>query len=252
MELSTAQWTAADGWSAPLPDWDDPATLVLAFGGSKLLDDPGPLAEVAAAYPRSRLVGCSSAGEIHGETLSDDTLTVAVARLAVTRLHLAHEIVDSPADSWAAGRSLARRLAAQDPELRSVFVLADGLGVNGSALTAGLVEGAGPDVVITGGMAGDGADFARTWVAAEGAPRQGCISAVGLSGAGLRVGHGSRGGWDIFGPERRITRSEGSMLYELDGQPALELYKKYLGERAAGLPATALLFPLAEIGRAHV
>ena len=35
------------------------------------------------------------------------------------------------------------------------------------------------------------------------------------------------------------------MLYELDGRPALALYKEYLGDRASGLPATALLFPLA-------
>ncbi len=34
------------------------------------------------------------------------------------------------------------------------------------------------------------------------------------------------------------------MLYELDGKPALDLYKRYLGEDAAGLPGTALLFPL--------
>ena len=51
------------------------------------------------------------------------------------------------------------------------------------------------------------------------------------------LGHGSRGGWDFFGPERRVTRSEGNVLYELDGTPALDLYKKYLGARASGLPA---------------
>jgi hypothetical protein len=58
------------------------------------------------------------------------------------------------------------------------------------------------------------------------------------------VSHGSRGGWDIFGPERVITRASGNVLYELDHRPALALYKQYLGDRAAGLPATALLFPL--------
>ena len=61
----------------------------------------------------------------------------------------------------------------------------------------------------------------------------------------MRVGHGSRGGWDIFGPERTVTRARDNVLYELDGRPALALYKEYLGERAAGLPATALRFPLA-------
>jgi hypothetical protein len=48
----------------------------------------------------------------------------------------------------------------------------------------------------------------------------------------------------VFGPERRVTRSEGNKVYELDGKPALGLYKTYLGERAAELPASAFLFPL--------
>ena len=42
-----------------------------------------------------------------------------------------------------------------------------------------------------------------------------------------------------FAPERRVTAARGNVLYELDGKPALALYKDYLGERAAGLPATA-------------
>lgn len=53
------------------------------------------------------------------------------------------------------------------------------------------------------------------------------------------------GGWDPFGPERLVTRSRRNVLYELDGQRALDLYVRYLGEHAAGLPATGLLFPLA-------
>ena len=70
------------------------------------------------------------------------------------------------------------------------------------------------------------------------------IAVLGLYGNRLKVGYGSLGGWDSFGPERLITRSRGNVLYELDGQSALELYKKYLGEHAKGLPATGLLFPL--------
>jgi hypothetical protein len=49
----------------------------------------------------------------------------------------------------------------------------------------------------------------------------------------------------MLGPEREVTRSDANVLYELDGHPALDLYKEYLGEQADGLPATGLLFPLA-------
>ena len=74
-------------------------------------------------------------------------------------------------------------------------------------------------------------------------PRQ--VTAVGLYGDRVRIAHGSKGGWDVLGPEREVTRSVGNVLFSLDGQPALTIYKQYLGDRAAGLPATGLLFPLA-------
>lgn len=231
--------------STPLPDWDGRQTLVMAFGGSALLADPRALREVLAAYPTSCVIGCSTSGEIFGETVSDDTVTVAVARFATTRLTLVSEQVPDPGHSHAAGLSLGKRLLGAEPETRAAFVLSDGLGVNRSELVSGLVDGTGQGVPISGGLAGDGARFAQTWVLVDGAPRAGYVTAVGFTGPDVAVSHGSRGGWDIFGPERRVTRSQGNVLYELDGQPALELYKKYLGERAAGLPATGLLFPLA-------
>ena len=245
MELFTTQWTKSDGWSAPLPAWDGVQTLVMVYGGSELLDDPGPLRDVLRTFPTARVVGCSSAGEIMEDTISDDSLTVAIARFAQTTLSQAHEQVLSPDQSFAAGLSLAKRLTSAEPDMRALFVVSDGLGVNGSTLIAGLLEGTEGKVTISGGLAGDGDRFGRTWVLADGAPRRGYVSAVGLGGPYVTVGHGTRGGWDIFGPERRITRSVGNVLFELDGLPALDLYKKYLGERAAGLPATALLFPLA-------
>ncbi len=71
------------------------------------------------------------------------------------------------------------------------------------------------------------------------------VAAVGFYGSAIRIGHGSAGGWDEFGPRRRITRSRGNVLFEFDGGPALDLYERYLGaEEARGLPGSGLLFPL--------
>jgi hypothetical protein len=100
-------------------------------------------------------------------------------------------------------------------------------------------------VTVTGGLAGDGDRFQSTWTVCDSKPIARSICAVGLYGDKIRIGHGSKGGWDLFGPERRVTRSRGNVLFEIDRRPALALYKEYLGERAAGLPATGLLFPLA-------
>jgi hypothetical protein len=167
---------------------------------------------------------------------------VAVARFSAGALLLARTEIASADQSFVAGATLADRLSG--PDLKAVFVLSDGLGVNGSELVRGLGKFLPPEVVVTGGLAGDGPRFKRTWVLDRGVPRTGFITALGIYGARARVAHGSKGGWEMFGPERVVTRSRGNVLYELDGKPALSLYKEYLGERARDLPASALLFPL--------
>lgn len=241
MQVHTIQYDST-GWSAPFPNLDSPRTVVMVFGGAGFVDEPGPLEQVHDAFPTSVVIGCSTAGEISGEQLFDDSLVVAVLAFEHTDVaHAAAPVADA-AGSRQAGESLARQLDAAD--LRAVFVLSDGLHVNGSALAAGINSVLAPDVVVTGGLAGDGDRFERTWVLHQGKPAAGWTTAVGFYGDRVRYGHGSRGGWDIFGPERSVTRSEGNVLYELDGIPALELYKTYLGERAAELPGSALLFPL--------
>lgn len=244
MDLFAAQWSVASGWSAPLPPVDGRQTLVLVFGSVTTTAAAG-IADVVAAYPTSVVVGCSTAGEILGELVYDDTVTVSIARFDDAFITTAAAAVGAVEESYACGAELGRRLRAADEDLQAVFVLSDGLRVNGSAMTAGLAAEVGSGVAITGGLAGDGGRFASTWVLVDGKPREGWVTAVGLSGPRLEIGHGSEGGWDIFGPERRVTRSEGNVLFELDGKPALSLYKRYLGDRADGLPATALLFPLA-------
>ncbi|MEZ5264641.1 MAG: FIST N-terminal domain-containing protein [Acidimicrobiales bacterium] len=251
MLITTLRWDQEIGWSAPFPDHDGPTTFVLAFGPSSLLDDPTPLHELHAAFPRSAVVGCSTSGEIDGDSVDDGSVVVTVTRFDDVALTVVPLEVPDAAASRQAGEAAARRLLAAQPALQAAFVLSDGLGVNGSTLVEGLTAVLPPEVVITGGLAGDGDRFERTWVLVDGEPRAHHVVAVGLSGPGLLVGYGSQGGWEIFGPERRITRAEGNVLYELDGQPALALYKKYLGDRRgparhrAALPL-ALRIPGAE------
>jgi hypothetical protein len=244
MDLFTARWTRGSGWSSPLPAWDGPGTLVLVFGSSDLLDDDTDLRAVAAAFPSSAVIGCSTSGEILDSGVYDESITVAVTRFERTALALEVEPV-SQSSSAQMGRRIGTRLRERGDDLASVFVLSDGLDINGSDLAGGLAEGVHGSAVITGGLAGDGSRFERTWVLVDGRPAAGHVTAVGLYGTALEVGYGFEGGWTVLGPQRVVTRSEGNVLLELDGQPALELYKTYLGERAAGLPATALLFPLA-------
>ncbi|MEZ4449421.1 MAG: FIST N-terminal domain-containing protein [Nannocystaceae bacterium] len=244
MELALIRHELKSGWSREgFPDLDSSSTLVIVFGAPSYHDDAAAIEALVSAYPRSTVIGCSTSGEIFGTKIYDESLAIAVVRFAHTRVAAASRVISRAADSEAAGRALAESLAADD--LRGVFVLSDGLGVNGTELVRGLSSALPAGVAVTGGLAGDGSNFTRTWVLHEGRPQSGIISAVGLYGDRIRIGHGSKGGWDPFGPRRQVTRSVGNVLYELDGRPALQLYKEYLGDRAEGLPATGLLFPLA-------
>ncbi len=244
MELQTIVYDTARGWHAPLPGHlDSPATLLLAFGGRECAADSRPFDDIAAAFPQAVIAGCSTSGEICAGEVGDDTITLAVCRFAYTSLRFASAPIASAEASYEAGQQLAAALSATG--LRAVFVLSDGLNVNGTRLVEGINSALPAQVVVTGGLAGDGDRFAQTWVLEHGRPKSGTVTAVGFYGERLRVGHGFDAGWSSFGPERRVTRSSGNVLYELDGKPALALYKEYLGERAHGLPATGLLFPLA-------
>lgn len=243
MYIEQQYWTASEGWQKESAvSVDGNASLVLVFGAGHLLADAARMDEVRAFYPAAPLLGCSTSGEICGTRVRDDSLVVTAVRFEHTAIKLAQTTVNGSEDSAHAGQRLAQDLVQQD--LVHVLVLSDGLKVNGTELARGLRENLPQGVAVTGGMAGDGANFKQTLVCADGPPADGMIAALGFYGDHLKVGYGSLGGWDSFGAERLITRSKGNVLYELDGRSALELYKRYLGEHAAG-PAEALLFPLA-------
>lgn len=221
----------------------DNHTLVVVFASPALCGNPVVLDRLRTAFPRSTMTGCSTAGEIIGTSLRDHTAVLGVLRFRDVVLHTASAPVWDLSGSFDAGQAVALQLA--DPALRALLVFSDGTQVNGSELVRGLRSSVDDNVVISGGLAGDGGRFERTYVIDGGEPRSATVTAVGLYGDSLIVGHGSRSGWHTFGLERTITAATGNVLHELDGRPALDLYCDYLGDLVAGLPASALLFPLA-------
>ena len=243
MRIEQRKWCPRDGWSPAPPTANEQTSLVLAFGSKEILAGNPALTEVCQAYPEAFVVGCSTAGEIAGTSVSDNSLVVTAVSLEHSRVRTAQLVLDEVADSHEAGRRLALDLPPEG--LVHVVVIADGTLVNGSALVRGLNDHLPAGVQVTGGLAGDGERFEETLVFVGDEPRVGLVAAIGLYGGRLRVGFGSLGGWDPFGPDRLITRSEGNVLYELDGRSALGLYRTYLGDYARELPASALLFPLA-------
>jgi hypothetical protein len=244
MHVEPFFYTQKNAWSVPaLPDLDSEQTLILLFGAPEYIDHQEPFKMLTDAYPKSNIIGCSSAGEILEDSVADGSVVVAAVRFHHTDLKTASATVSNDHSSFQAGKALASHLLADD--LKGVFLLSPGTEVNGSELVKGLNSVIPASVPITGGLAADGGRFEKTWTILDGMLQEEVVVAVGFYGERIKFGYGSGGGWDIFGPERRVTQSTGNVLYALDDKPALTLYKSYLGERASGLPATALLFPLA-------
>lgn len=242
MRVAQLSWTETAGW-AVAPGERTKADLVFFFGTRKALACGARYEELRAMYPDAHILGCSTGGQIRNQDITDDEVAAAAIRFDATNLRVASEPAPSPEWSRSCGEAIGRGLGA--PDLVGVFVLSDGLNVNGSELVAGIISAVGKHVSVTGGLAGDGAEFRETLVGANSTPRKQMVVAVGFYGKSIRIRHGSAGGWDEFGPRRRITRSRGSVLFEFDGEPALDLYERYLGaDEARGLPGSGLLFPL--------
>jgi len=243
MNIEQRKWTEAGGWEPDNPgDLGNSAQLVLLFGNKTILRKKKLFSEIKQVYPNAHLLGCSTAGEIYGTQVSDDSLVVTAVSFEHTQLKGTKVKIDKMENSFKAGQQLSRSLEKED--LVHVFVLSDGLKINGSELVKGLIKHLPEHVSITGGLSGDGALFRETYVLWDDEPERDTVAVLGLYGNRLRVGYASFGGWDPFGPERLITQSRGNVLFELDGKSALMLYKKYLGKHAKGLPSTGLLFPL--------
>lgn len=244
MKSEQYSWRQESGWSPALPSRRESEQLVLLFGGGAALQDDAAMATLRAAFPKAELVGCSTAGEIFGTRVYDDTLVATAISFDSTRVAVHRQELANGEASRSAGAKLGD--AIEPDGLAHVFVLSDGLLVNGSELVAGLVSELPAGVAVTGGLSADGPRFEQTFVLDERGARSGTVTAVAFYGQRLEVGYASLGGWDTFGPERVVTRSTGNVLFELDGKDALQLYRDYLGPEAAeGLPATGLLFPLA-------
>ncbi|MBC8768138.1 FIST C-terminal domain-containing protein [Arenibacter sp. BSSL-BM3] len=199
--------------------------------------------KLAHKYENAILIGCSTAGEILGNEVLDSTIALTAVRFEKTKIRIEEvDLVSYNLDSFTAGKALSNKLIGTD--LRHIFVLSDGLIVNGAELVKGLHTDLDKAVSITGGLAGDCSNFENTFVIAGSKIASKKIVALGLYGSELNIGFGSKGGWDSFGIERLVTKSKNNVLYELDGQPALELYKSFLGDMAKDLPGSGLLFPL--------
>ena len=239
--MKISQYKIEEGQNNQLNN-DLKVNLVLVFADRNQLEKQ--IAGILVpAFPNAEILYCSTAGEIMNDTVSEGSICITAIEFEKTELKTALINIRDYNDSAEAGKAIVNGLVGD--HMKHVLVFADGQMVNGSDLVKGMNESLPAGVTISGGLAGDGPRFEKTLVGLDSNVQIGNIAAIALYGEHLQVSYSSRGGWDSFGPDRKITKSKANVLYELDGKSALSLYKKYLGDLAAQLPGSALLFPIA-------
>ena len=194
---------------------------------------------VAEGAGTDQIIGCTTSGEISSEGLSVNSAVLAgIASDAIRFEMVASQ--DLGKDSQAAGRRLARAFSSP-PKLLQIF--SDGLTGNGCAILKGLAEVFGHGVPVNGGAAGDNGDFKQTFQFGAGRIYSNALCGIGIYGD-LQVGTGVRSGWAPIGLSKQVTRARGKVVYELNGEPALNVFERFLGQHAQKLPAIGVEYPL--------
>lgn len=219
--------------------------LVFVFGNRYMLQDKKNYEEIRAIFKDGHFIFGSTAGDITSESVDDESITITAIEFEKSSFIIKTSNVLN-AEIEINGQKTGKELIEQLPQigLKYVFVVCDGSFLNGSQLALGMNEATNNNLLITGGLCGDGARFEVTLSSYNERPKEGKVVAIGFYGNSLEVSFATNGGWTSFGPERLVTKSKDNILYELDGKPALDLYKLYLGEKSKELPGAALLYPL--------
>src|SRR4029079_7623732 len=116
------------------------------------------------SYPKASILGCSTAGEIYGTEVCDNSLVAIAVEFEHSQIKFVRAKLAQVENSFQAGECLAQALPPSIPStqpgssesLVHVIVLSDGLTVNGSELVRGLTKHLPADTTLTGGLAGDG------------------------------------------------------------------------------------------------
>lgn len=216
--------------------------LVLGFASRGYLENHAVYEQLKQQFNNADILTCSTSGEIFDENVLDESLVCTCLQFEKTKVKTYEVNVSDNPNSFELGKTLASKINQED--LSYVFIISDGGLINGSLLVNGINEVIQSKVPVTGGLAGDADRFEKTLVGLNGKAITGKVVAIGFYGKSLIVRHGSLGGWDMFGPERTVTKSVDNVLYEIENKKVLELYKNYLGNYSSELPGSALLFPL--------
>src|SRR5215210_6129531 len=182
------------------------------------------------------LTGCSAEGTIDGDDADESNFSVLVTAISSDELQWTNGIASGlSADPRAVGQRVAEDLLSHlSSDTIGLFVFPDGLTDYLEPFFAGLEDNLPSErfLPLWGGGAGNNLNLEEpTYQYCDDEVISGGVSYALLSGeaqASWAISHGMV----PIGGERKVTRSQGNVIYEIDGKPAIEVLKEYLPEQA--------------------
>jgi hypothetical protein len=246
MKIEQFRWKPVLGWDKGVEPSlsNEKVALVMFFTSRQILEEKNPIiSKLSQYYPKAEIIGCSSAGEILDREVTDDSLVITAIQFDKASVKVLSSQIKDASQSETLGKEILQQLPRE--KLKHAFVLSDGLNIDGAALVKGFKQALQDSPIgVTGGLAADADKFERTSVYCNQLLDKGSLVAVGFYGDSINAAYSAVTGWKAYGPIRTVTKSVGTRIYELDGKPALQLYKEFLGPFAKELPAIGLLYPL--------
>jgi len=244
LKIDSLFWSRETGWQFRKENIEnrENVDIVFLFGVAKEIRENLYFDGIRELYPNAILVGGSSAGTIYRDEIFDSGVVASALQLEKSRVKLAVATLEDISKSFEIGKNIVQQL--MDEDLKHIVVLSDTININGSEFVKGLNSETDSKIPISGGiLAEETRNFSHAYVIADRPAKK--LLAIGIGFYGdIDTFYGSDSGWDDFGIERVITKSSGNIVYEIDGKPALDLYKKYLGDFQKDLPVGGLRFPL--------
>lgn len=221
MEIITNTYN--QGWKKEFTIDDDFDVAVLFFG-----NDDTAFSVIKDKYKKAHIVGCTTSGEIDGNTFHEGSMCT-VLKMHKTRLKTVVIKDINYENSFDYGKRAMTQLIEEESflseKLNGVLLFTDGLNVNGAKVAEGIAS-INSIVKVAGGTAADNLAFERTHVFSH-EKIGGALVALGFYGEDIVFELGSKSGVEPIGIEKKITHAENNVLYSLDGEPALDVYKKW-------------------------
>jgi hypothetical protein len=207
------------------------AKVVLAYF-SDSLDLPALAAGLHEAAGDVPVVGCSTAGEISTEGLSDHGVVAVAIGGPGLAVEVGHAVGVGADPRGTASEAAACITGVNHLPHRILMLLSEGLKGGQQDVVRGAYEVAGAEVPLVGACAGDHLKMQKTYQLVGGALLEDAVVAVAL-GSEAPIGVGVSHGWRKLGEPVVVSASTNSQVIQLDGEPALDVYLRRTNAPAA-------------------